>query len=415
MKFILKTLSLLCCIFILSACGDDKEPISINYVLMVRVTNLQADDIKIDTHSRTIFIKFAKGGDLSNVNVTLTLAKGVEMIEPSKPESIYDFTKPASVTLKYKDETIVYHFEITIEYEVVDPSSLGWIKSGEWGTLPNYLTVYKSPSTLKNKNAIAYIAVADMNQGATFNVLGETKGLKTPKQFYNAESVRPTIIMNGGYFASNGATVSLLCRDGVILAPNSETVARSDGSSNVSFYPTRSVFGEMENGKFEANWVYKVSTTQTYAYPAPSPNKSGAPPMQIPSGTYPQGAFVWKAKNAIGGGPTLLKNGLYKNTWEAELFDAASGIGATSNNPRSAIGITGDNKLIFFVCEGRNKTPNVPGFTLEEVAYILKDLGCLDAINLDGGGSSCMLVNGEETIQPSDGTQRSVTTAVAIR
>lgn len=97
--------------------------------------------------------------------------------------------------------------------------------------------------------------------------------------------------------------------------------------------------------------------------------------MQIPSVNYPEGASIWKAKNAIGGGPVLLKNGLYKNTWEAELFDTASGIGPTSNNPRSAIGITGDNRLIFFVCEGRNKTPNVPGFTLEEVAYILRDLG----------------------------------------
>lgn len=69
--------------------------------------------------------------------------------------------------------------------------------------------------------------------------------------------------------------------------------------------------------------------------------------MQVPSATYPSGAFLWKAKNAIGGGPVLLKNGLYKNTWEAELIDAASGIGPTNNNPRSAIGITGDNQLIF--------------------------------------------------------------------
>lgn len=36
-------------------------------------------------------------------------------------------------------------------------------------------------------------------------------------------------------------------------------------------------------------------------------------------------------------------------------------------------------------------------------------------MNLDGGGSSCMLVNGQETIKPSDGAQRSVTTAVAIK
>jgi exopolysaccharide biosynthesis protein len=413
-KYIEYTL-LLCCLFSFVACGNDKDPISINYVLMARVTNIQADEIYIDTPSRTIFMKFTKGGDFSNASVRLTLAKGVEMIEPTEVESIYDFTKPASVTLKYKDETIIYHFDIAIEYDAIDPTSLGWVKSTEWGNLPDYLTVYKSPATLRNKNAVAYIAVADMNQGATFDVLGEKQGLKTPTQFYNAEPVKPAIVMNGGYFSSNGTTVSLLCKDGNILAPNLQSMSRSNGTSNVAFYPTRAAFGEMENGKFEVNWIYTVSASQTYAYPVPSPNKAGTAPMQVPSATYPSGAFLWKAKNAIGGGPVLLKNGLYKNTWEAELIDAASGIGPTNNNPRSAIGITGDNQLIFFVCEGRNKTPDVPGFTLEEVAYILKDLGCLDAINLDGGGSTCMLVNGKATIQPSDGVQRSVTTAVAIK
>jgi exopolysaccharide biosynthesis protein len=34
---------------------------------------------------------------------------------------------------------------------------------------------------------------------------------------------------------------------------------------------------------------------------------------------------------------------------------------------------------------------------------------------LDGGGSSCMLVNGRETIKPSDGTQRAVTSAVVLK
>ena len=415
MRIFINILLVLCYGFILSACGDKKESISINYILMARITNMQTGEIKIDTPSQTIFIKLISGGDLSNVHVNLTLAKGVEMVEPTNVESVYDFTKPASVTLKYKEEIITYHFIIDTEYNIVDPITLGWIKSTEWGALPDYLTIYKSPSTLRGKNAVAYIAVVDMNQNANFSVLGNPTGVKTLTQFYNTEFVKPAIVMNGGYFTSNGATVSLLCRNNEVLAPNLQSMSRSDGTSNVAFYPTRSAFGEMASGKFEVNWVYTVSPDQTYAYPAPSPNKSGVPPMQVPSVNYPKDAFVWKAVNAIGGGPVLLKNGLYKNKWEAELIDAASGIGPTNNNPRSAIGITGDNRLIFFVCEGRNKTPNVPGFTLEEITYILRDLGCLDAMNLDGGGSSCMLVNGQEIIQPSDGVQRPVTTAVAIR
>ena len=68
-----------------------------------------------------------------------------------------------------------------------------------------------------------------------------------------------------------------------------------------------------------------------------------------------------------------------------------------------------------FVCEGRNMTEGVKGFTTEEVAEIMKELGCVEAINLDGGGSSCMLVNGKETIKVSDGSQRAVASAVMFK
>jgi exopolysaccharide biosynthesis protein len=44
------------------------------------------------------------------------------------------------------------------------------------------------------------------------------------------------------------------------------------------------------------------------------------------------------------------------------------------------------------------------GTTLTETAQIFIELGAVEAINLDGGGSSCLLVNGKETIKPSDPT-----------
>jgi exopolysaccharide biosynthesis protein len=97
------------------------------------------------------------------------------------------------------------------------------------------------------------------------------------------------------------------------------------------------------------------------------------------------------------------------------MFKETTDVGATINNPRTTIGSTADGRIILFVCEGRNKTPDTPGFTLEETAKILLDLGCVEAINLDGGGSSCMLVNGKETIKPSDGSQREVTSVVILR
>jgi exopolysaccharide biosynthesis protein len=65
------------------------------------------------------------------------------------------------------------------------------------------------------------------------------------------------------------------------------------------------------------------------------------------------------------------------------------------------MGYTRDGRLIILVIQGR--TPGVAaGATLLQEAQILLQLGCYEALNLDGGGSTCMLVNGKETVHPSD-------------
>ena len=71
--------------------------------------------------------------------------------------------------------------------------------------------------------------------------------------------------------------------------------------------------------------------------------------------------------------------------------------------------------MIMFVCEGREMTKGVFGLTTADVANVLLDLGCVEAINLDGGGSSCMLVCGKQTIKVSDGTQRAVGSTIMIK
>ena len=129
--------------------------------------------------------------------------------------------------------------------------------------------------------------------------------------------------------------------------------------------------------------------------------------------TFPGKGVKFAAQTAIGGGPVLINSGEVVNTWSEEMFEVG-GVNPTSNNPRTALGVTADSKLIFFVCEGRNKTEGVAGLTTADVAEVLFDLGCVEAINLDGGGSTCMLVNGKETIKVSDGSQRSVASTVMM-
>ena len=118
-------------------------------------------------------------------------------------------------------------------------------------------------------------------------------------------------------------------------------------------------------------------------------------------------------QTAVGGGPALLQNGKIKITNNEELKFAGKAI--DDKHPRTAMGYTKDNKLIILVIQGRF-SGIAEGATLTQEAQILQDLGCWEALNLDGGGSSCMLINGKETIKVSDAAgQRPVPAVFIIR
>jgi len=117
-------------------------------------------------------------------------------------------------------------------------------------------------------------------------------------------------------------------------------------------------------------------------------------------------------QTTVGGGPVLVQTGQIKITNNEELRFAGKAI--NDKHPRTAMGYTKDNRLIILVVEGRN--PKAAGATLPQLAEIFVHLGCWEALNLDGGGSSCLLVNGKETIKPSDtGGQRPVPAVFIIK
>jgi len=64
----------------------------------------------------------------------------------------------------------------------------------------------------------------------------------------------------------------------------------------------------------------------------------------------------------------------------------------SNRHPRTAIALTKKNKLILLVVDGRNKMAQ--GMNLEELAKVLKWIGAKDAMNLDGGGSSTLYIQG---------------------
>ena len=102
----------------------------------------------------------------------------------------------------------------------------------------------------------------------------------------------------------------------------------------------------------------------------------------------------WKGvKHIISGGPYLVKDGEVYVDMTAQKLGAIGG-----RNPRSAIGYTSDNNLILVAVDGREGSSI--GMTLMELANFMKSSGCIGAINLDGGGSTVMYVNGQIVNKP---------------
>ncbi|MGH2658544.1 MAG: phosphodiester glycosidase family protein, partial [Actinomycetota bacterium] len=113
-------------------------------------------------------------------------------------------------------------------------------------------------------------------------------------------------------------------------------------------------------------------------------------------------ANVW---DAIGGGPVLVSD-------RVDVVGTCGGAGC-GRNPRTGVGVRADGKLLLVVVDGRQPKWSV-GATMHEFARIFLKLGATGAMNLDGGGSSTMVVNGDVKNRPSDGEQRRVSTAVLV-
>jgi hypothetical protein len=184
--------------------------------------------------------------------------------------------------------------------------------------------------------------------------------------------------INAGYFGG-GQSYSHLLIQGSQLA------------TSVSTRPPRSVFGlGADNTPL---WQGTVDSTGQ------------------PSPAAPEWSLI---RDAIGGGPRLVTTGRLQVDDVPEGFDAASGIGPTVRNPRTALGWNPANRRIWLVVvDGRQPTWSV-GMTLAELGNLLLDLGATEGMNYDGGGSTTLWANGSVRNRPSDGTERAVVSAWVV-
>ncbi|MDR2356476.1 MAG: phosphodiester glycosidase family protein [Oscillospiraceae bacterium] len=118
--------------------------------------------------------------------------------------------------------------------------------------------------------------------------------------------------------------------------------------------------------------------------------------------------YLRNARWATGGGDIIISGGAITDpeTWDKTLL---------GKHPRTALGVKSDGSILAYVLDGRSSTHS-EGATLAALAEEMLRQGCVEAVNLDGGGSSAMSVKltGDEISalvnKPSDGAERKCST-----
>lgn len=122
-----------------------------------------------------------------------------------------------------------------------------------------------------------------------------------------------------------------------------------------------------------------------------------------------QGLDFAKYDYVIGGGPNLIRKGQLAIDWEASEFKSSF---ALNRHPRTAVGRTLEGDLWFVAVDGRQEIS--AGATLDEMARIMARLGCIDAMNVDGGGSTTINLFGLTVNRPSEGAERPISNAILL-
>lgn len=119
----------------------------------------------------------------------------------------------------------------------------------------------------------------------------------------------------------------------------------------------------------------------------------------------------YNVKQAIGCGCIIVKDGNYLENTDVYHYKTA--------NPRSAVGVTADGRIILFAVDGRQSGVST-GMRLKELAEEMMKAGCIYAANLDGGGSTAMKAylafdSKPYTVnKPSDSSERRVANAIVV-
>ncbi len=350
-----------------------------------------------------------------------TVQLGVQAFSDSRISTI---AYAAAVTLPKKEEPVEPVEPVEDDPSPIDPVTFSWDEVT--GTeLPSSVRIFKTEGTLNGRPLQAWYAAAKTDADVKLRVL--FPGLDN-KQTIDAQAEseeKCLVLINGGIFGrlNNGLAVC----DGQqtpwarVEDDNWDVDRQYWGPDSKLHTVSRGLFGVDQDGVPGVFWSYTPSHGTVYVYDQPIPTVAGGPVQPGGTDTFPCERVQWTPYNAITCGPVLLQNGkcpINKNKtaagyWETnyELWaDDIYGVDVLAD--RTAVGYLEDGSTVLCIVDGRIDTSN--GATTLEMAAIMKGLGCVGALNLDGGGSTGMWVKGKGHLNDLTGGNRAVLTTIGF-
>ena len=203
------------------------------------------------------------------------------------------------------------------------------------------------------------------------------------------------------------------------LQPLSVIAAREhfEVAVNGDFFVARSTADAegAQSGYVEGKWATAVGPAATDGF-VWAPAAKARPVLLLDKDNRAQILILQSVPNGarqVIAGSDLLLSGGKRVLANASAF-------STNRHPRTAIGLSDNGKtLVLVVVDGRD-APGAVGMSLGELTDLMQSLGCTDALNLDGGGSSEMIVRdaGSGRLRvlnhPSDGRERAVANVLGL-
>ena len=241
------------------------------------------------------------------------------------------------------------------------------------------------------KELVAHVVLVDM-KSKNWKISPAVSDKLVPTS-HLAQKCGAIAAINAGYFnMSDGVSASYIVENGKLVCDPTENKALIKNENLKPFL--KQIFDRRELRLYEDKAGRQIARVEKHNEPTPEEfkliNSMQAGPQLLPELTSREGAFV----RVVKGGKSV------------------DSIGTRYKAARSAVGITESGDILFVLVEGHRKKEFSTGTSLAALAQFMKELGCVSALNLDGGTSSTIVVKGEPEIfgvKPTVAGQRGYT------